>query len=152
MRILVDADACGVKCKIEKLARRFGINVIMICDTNHLVESDYAEVRYVDPGKDSADFAILNNCQSGDIVVTNDGALASLVTVKKATAINSFGRIYSAKEIESALWSRYVMNMELKKGNGRHKVKGAHFASHTRTNFTESLLSLLNNPNAAMAG
>ena len=152
MKILVDADACGVKGKIEKLARRFGINVIMICDTNHLVESDYAEVRYVDPGKDSADFAILNKCQSGDIVVTNDGGLAAMVTAKKATAINSFGRIYSTKEIESALWSRYLMNMELKKRNGRHKIKGTHFDPHARTNFTESLLSLLNNPNAAMAG
>ena len=45
MQILVDADACPVVRIVEKLARERKIPVILLCDTNHVLNSEYSEVR-----------------------------------------------------------------------------------------------------------
>ena len=39
MRIFVDADACPVVKIVEKIAKRYGIDVILLCDTNHILTS-----------------------------------------------------------------------------------------------------------------
>ena len=35
MKILVDADACPVVSAVERVAKKHGISVILLCDTNH---------------------------------------------------------------------------------------------------------------------
>ena len=44
MRILVDADACPVVSIVEKTAKKYEIPVVLLCDTNHVLYSDYSEV------------------------------------------------------------------------------------------------------------
>ena len=41
MRILVDADACPVVSIVEKIAKKYEIPVILLCDTNVHYEMDY---------------------------------------------------------------------------------------------------------------
>ena len=52
MKILVDADACPVVRITEQVAKENGIPVTLLCDTNHVLQSDYSEVITVGAGAD----------------------------------------------------------------------------------------------------
>lgn len=41
MKILVDADACPVEAIVERIAEQYNIPVILLCDTNHVLQSAY---------------------------------------------------------------------------------------------------------------
>ena len=45
MKIFVDADACPVVRQIEAIARKYKVPVTLLCDTNHILTSDYSEVK-----------------------------------------------------------------------------------------------------------
>lgn len=40
MKILVDADACPVIGITERIAEEYGIPVILLCDTSHVLYSE----------------------------------------------------------------------------------------------------------------
>ena len=48
MQIFVDADACPVVGIVEKVAKEHSIPVTLLCDTNHVLSSDYSEVIVVE--------------------------------------------------------------------------------------------------------
>ena len=50
MKILVDADACPVVSAVERVAKKHGISVILLCDTNHVLHSEYSEVKMIGAG------------------------------------------------------------------------------------------------------
>ena len=50
MRIFVDADACPVVGIVEKVAKKHSVPVTLLCDTNHVLSSDYSEVVVVGAG------------------------------------------------------------------------------------------------------
>ncbi len=60
MRILVDADACPGKNIIEQVAQRYNLDLIMFCDINHVLNSSYGIIKYVDHGFQSVDMALIN--------------------------------------------------------------------------------------------
>ena len=72
MTIYIDADACPVTRIAEDIARRHGIPVTLLCDTNHVLTSDYSTVRVIGAGADAVDLALINLCRRGDIVITQD--------------------------------------------------------------------------------
>ncbi len=41
---LCDADACPVVRIVEKIAEKYTIPVTLLCDTNHVLQSNYSEV------------------------------------------------------------------------------------------------------------
>ena len=45
MQIFVDADACPVVFIVEAVARKYGVAVTLLCDTNHILYSDYCDDR-----------------------------------------------------------------------------------------------------------
>lgn len=51
--IWIDADACPVVRIVEKIAEKYTIPVTLLCDTNHVLESDYSEVIVVGAGADA---------------------------------------------------------------------------------------------------
>ena len=57
MQIYVDADACPVVGIVEELAIKYKIPVTLLCDTNHVLYSDYSEVKIIGAGADAVDFA-----------------------------------------------------------------------------------------------
>ena len=67
MKIYVDADACPVTRIAERVAKEHGIPVVLLCDTNHVLSSDYCENRVIGAGVDAVDIALINLCQRGDI-------------------------------------------------------------------------------------
>ena len=54
-------------------------------------------------GADSADFAIVERLQAGDVVVTQDIGLASMVLGCDAAAIGVRGRVYDKAAIDMQL-------------------------------------------------
>ena len=55
MKILVDADACPVVRIVEQVAKEFQIPVVLLCDTHHILKSDYSEIVIVGAGPDAVD-------------------------------------------------------------------------------------------------
>ena len=78
MTIYIDADACPVTRIAEDIARKHGIPVTLLCDTNHQLTSDYSTVKVIGAGADAVDIALINLCKRGDIVVTQDYGVAAL--------------------------------------------------------------------------
>lgn len=78
MTIYIDADACPVVRIVERVANNEGIPVVLLCDTNHRMESDYSEVITVGAGADAVDFKLISLCRAGDIVVTQDYGVAAM--------------------------------------------------------------------------
>lgn len=72
MKIFVDADACPVIDIVEDIATKYNIPVTLLCDTNHVLTSDYSEVIVVGAGADAVDYKLISICHRGDIVVTQD--------------------------------------------------------------------------------
>ena len=88
MRIFVDADACPVVQQPETVARRYGIPVTLLCDTNHVLRSAYSEVKIIGAGTDAVDFALVNLCQAGDVVITQDYGVAAMALGKRAYVLH----------------------------------------------------------------
>ena len=122
MKILVDADACPVVRLVEQIAERHGIPVTLLCDTNHLLFSDYSEVRVIGSGADAVDFALMNLCRRGDIVVTQDYGVAALALGKGAKAIHQSGRWYTDDNIDGLLMERHLAKKARR--SGKHHLKG----------------------------
>lgn len=145
MKILVDADACPVVKIVEQTAEKYELSVILLCDTNHVLQSDYskAEVKTVGAGSDAVDFELLNHCNKGDIVVTQDYGLAAMILGKGAYGIHQSGRWYTDENIDYMLMERH-MAKKARKGKGKHHLKGP--AKRTREddmNFAASLERLI---------
>jgi len=83
MNILIDADGCPVVDLTLQIAKRFGISVIILCDTSHQIEREGAQTLVFDKGSDSVDFALVNRVKPGDVIVTQDYGLANGVPMKQ---------------------------------------------------------------------
>lgn len=118
MKILIDADGCPVVKQATQIAKEKNIEVVIFCDTSHIINSDYAQIITVSKGADSVDFALVNEVQSGDIVVTQDYGLAAMVLSRGGKAITQNGMIISDSNLGLLLTSRY----ESKKA----RMSGAH--------------------------
>jgi len=88
MHIYVDADACPVVRQTEEVAQKHGVAVTLLCDTNHVLRSDYSEVKVIGAGADAVDLALVNLCRAGDLVVTQDYGVAAMALGKKAYAVH----------------------------------------------------------------
>jgi len=122
-QILVDADACPVIRIVERLAKAHGIPVTLLCDTNHVLTSDYAEVKVIGAGADAVDFALINLCRRGDVVVTQDYGVAALALGKGAYAIHQNGGLYTQDNIDQMLMERHLAR-KARMGKGKHHLKG----------------------------
>ena len=122
-RILVDADACPVIKIVEHIAKAHGIPVTLLCDTNHVLASDYAEVKVIGDGADAVDFALINLCRRGDVVVTQDYGVVALALGKGAYAIHQNGGLYTQDNIDQMLMERHLAR-KARMGKGKHHLKG----------------------------
>lgn len=108
MKILVDADASPVLSIVEELAKKHGLELIIVKNYNHVISSDYGRVVTVDNMKEAADLYIMNNCLAKDIIVTQDYGLAAMVIGKGSLVINQFGKIIDQDNIDFLLDQRHV--------------------------------------------
>lgn len=120
MRILIDADGCPVVDLTVRLAKKYGIECIILCDTSHEFNRDGAKTVVVEKGADSVDFKIVNLVGEGDIVVTQDYGLAAMCLARKAIPVSQNGLVYTDKNIDQLLFTRYV-SKKIRNAGGRMK-------------------------------
>ena len=65
MQIFVDADACPVVDIVETIAEKYNISTTLLCDTYHILYSDYSEVIVVGAGADAVDYKLISICHKG---------------------------------------------------------------------------------------
>ena len=123
MKIFVDADACPVVEIVENIATKYNIPVTLLCDTNHVLTSDYSEVIVVGAGADAVDYKLISICHRGDIVVTQDYGVAAMVLGKGAFAIHQSGKWYTNENIDQMLMERHL-NKKARRASSRNHIKG----------------------------
>ena len=123
MRIFVDADACPVVKIIEKIAKKYSVGVTLLCDTNHILQSNYSEVRIIGAGADAVDYALVNMLKKGDVAVTQDYGVAAMVLTKGGFCIHQSGRIFTDDNIGGLLMDRHLAK-KARMSNSKHHIKG----------------------------
>ena len=123
MRIFIDADACPVVRQTEEVAKKYSVPVMLLCDTNHILQSDYSEVKVIGAGADAVDFALVNLCQAGDVVITQDYGVAAMALGKRAYAMHQNGWQYTNENIERLLMERHLTK-KARRASGKHHLKG----------------------------
>jgi uncharacterized protein YaiI (UPF0178 family) len=121
LRIIIDGDSCPVVRIIQKIATEYKIDVILFCSYCHVPKENLnMETVVVDAEPQAVDMAIVNRIIQGDVVVTQDYGLASIVLSKKAKAISPTGKIYTEGNIDQLLYNRYL-GQKIRKSGGRLK-------------------------------
>ncbi|MDJ1121347.1 DUF188 domain-containing protein [Olsenella sp. YH-ols2217] len=157
VRVLIDADACPVTRETLEICRDRGVPAALYGNGTQNLER---HVRPGDPrsskdgkrgfwietvtcqgGADSADFAIVEDLEPGDIVVTQDIGLAAMVLGREARAIGVRGRVYDRATIDMQLFIRH----EEKKArrNGERTGGPNKFSSDDRRRFRSGLERLI---------
>lgn len=143
MKILVDADACPVVSIVEHVASKYRIPVILLCDTNHVLQSAYSEVKVIGAGADAVDFALVGLCQKGDLVVTQDYGVAAMILGKGAYGIHQSGKWYTDENIDRMLMERHI-SKKVRRSKLKHHLKGpVKRTAEDDTRFEESLERLI---------
>ena len=143
MTIYVDADACPVIKITEQCAKKFELPVVLLCDTNHILTSEYSKVVTIGAGSDAVDFALINRCNKGDIVVTQDYGVAALALGKGAHPIHQSGKWYTNDNINQMLMERHIAKLERRKSSKHHFKGPKKRTTEDDVRFEESLLQLI---------
>ena len=141
-RILVDADACPVRREVERVAARLKVRICYFANAAQtLAEGADRRVIRVDDRRDAADFALVMQCRSGDIVVTDDLGLASMALGAGADALSSRGRRYTKDIMPLLLEQRHVARKARRAGQ---RTRGPNaFTSADRQRFVRELTRLV---------
>ena len=113
MQIWVDADACPNVIKVILFRAATRAQVALTLVANQLLRtppSPYIKAIQVPSGFDVADSKIVQQLQSGDLVVTADIPLAALVIEKGGHALNPRGEFYTTENIRERLAMRNFMD------------------------------------------
>lgn len=108
MEIYIDADGCPVVDLTLRIAARYGVPCVIVCDTSHEFSRENARTILVDKGADSVDFALVNRIKKGDLAVTQDYGLAAMCLAKGAQAVNQNGLRYTQENIGGLLETRHA--------------------------------------------
>lgn len=161
--LFIDADACPVTKEALACARRARIPVVIAGNSTqnlerHIRRDDprepseargadadhdgfWVETLSMGTGSDSADFAIMECLEPGDVVVTQDIGLASMVLGRGCAAIGVRGRVYDKATIDIQLFIRHE-EKKVRRAGGRTKGPDA-FCPDDRERFVRNLTSLL---------
>lgn len=152
--LFIDADACPVTREAIDAARHAKVACVIAGNstqnlTRNIRSTDPTEPRdgfwvrtlQVGIGADSADFAIVEELQPHDVVVTQDIGLASIVLGRGAHAIGVRGHVYSPLTIDSMMFIRHE-EKKVRRAGGRTRGPAA-FEDEDRERFVRNLRRLL---------
>ena len=143
MNIFVDADACPVTAIVEKIAKEYQIPVVLLCDTNHMLSSEYCTVKVIDAGRDAVDIALINLVKKDDIVVTQDYGVAAMALGRDAKAIHQSGRWYTNENIDRLLMERHIAKEARRKSSKNHLHGPKKRTDEDNKRFEESFRQLI---------
>lgn len=140
-RILIDADGCPVVDEAVQVARQFGVECIVLCDTAHEYEQECAQTMVFAKGADSMDFGLVNMVRPCNIVVTQDYGLAAMCLARSARVLDQNGMEYTASNIDRLLDARHVAK-KVRRGGGRLKGPSRRTPEQDKA-FVRTLLRML---------
>ena len=120
MKILIDGDGCPVIDIAISVAKKFNIEVVIMCDTSHIFNKEGAKTMVFSKGADSVDFDLINYIEKEDVVITQDYGLAAIAMNKASHVINQNGMIYNDENIDRLLYSRHI-SKKIRKSGGKTK-------------------------------
>ncbi|GMV90400.1 MAG: hypothetical protein AMXMBFR82_01780 [Candidatus Hydrogenedentota bacterium] len=140
--IFVDADGCPVKDEVYRVAKRYGLRVVLVANTwMRVPEEDGIELVVVDDGFDAADDWIVEHVRERDIVVTADIPLAARCLKQGAFALGPKGRVFTEASIGDALATREILSHM--REHGTMTGGPAPFAKTDRSRFLQRLDDLV---------
>jgi hypothetical protein len=111
LNIFVDADGCPVKQEVYRVAKRYGLKVILVSNSRMRTPPEkWLEIVIVDGQFNAADDWIVRHVGVNDIVISADIPLASRCLEKGAQVIAPTGRVFSEASIGDALASRELLS------------------------------------------
>lgn len=144
VRFVIDGDGSPVKNEVIKLGKEYSVPVLIVTSVDHFTTKEYPDFIsfiYVDKGADGADYRIVKEIQPGDIVITQDYGLASLLLGKQVRVFHHSGKEYLPETIDALLTQRYIGGQMRKAGK---RTKGPKpFTQSDRDYFTATLKKVL---------
>ncbi|WP_132370504.1 DUF188 domain-containing protein [Melghiribacillus thermohalophilus] len=120
--IFVDADQCPVKKEICMFTQKYSFTPFFVTTyQNNPAHVECGKWCLVDQGIESVDYFILNQVKPGDLVVTDDLSLATLLTIRRVQVLTSRGRLISEKDAEHILLRKHL---RMKNQRKNVRVKG----------------------------
>lgn len=144
MIIWVDADACPNDAKdiLFRAAVRTRTKLILVANnTLYPSRSPYISTVRVSQGFDEADNYIVDNLESGDLVITADIPLAADVIAKKGQVLNPRGERYTPNDIKQRLGMRNMMDQL--RSSGVQTGGPSTYGSKEKANFARELDKIL---------
>lgn len=123
IQIYVDADACPIVRIVEKLAKEYHIPCTLLCDTNHVLSSEYSDVIIVSAGADAVDFKLVSLLKKEDICVSQDYGVAAMALGKGCFAIHQSGKWYTNENIDQMLMERHL-SKKARRSSKKNHLKG----------------------------
>ena len=144
MRLIIDGDGSPVKDTTIEVALEQVLDVVIVTSIDHYSLKEYpgnVSFVYVDKGADAADYKIVQLIKAGDILVTQDYGLASLVLPKGVRVLHQLGYEYTKDNIDGLLEQRYF-SAKVRKSGGHTKGPKA-FTKADRETFKSKLIDLI---------
>ena len=108
--IYVDADGCPVKDEVFRVARRYGLRVILVANSRMRIPEDgRLQLVVVGDHLNAADDWIVENVATADIVITGDIPLASRCLKKGTEVLGLRGRPFTEDNIGDVLATRDLL-------------------------------------------
>lgn len=137
-KILVDADSSPVKQEVYRVARRYGIKVVLVANSSMVVPpEDWLEMVVVSSQLDAADDWIVDHVSRNDILITEDIPLAARSLKKGARVLSPKGLIFLENSIGNMLATRDLMTHL--RDIGINTTGPAAFSKKDRSHFLQAL-------------
>ncbi|MBU9712072.1 YaiI/YqxD family protein [Evansella tamaricis] len=123
-KIFVDGDACPVVKEILEVAKKNDAQVMFVSSYAHMRKEEFPSLVthiMVDQDREAADLKIVNLIKKGDLAITDDLGLSSLLLAKGVLILTSRGNWITDQKIDYLLDSRHLAAKKRRAGG---KTKG----------------------------
>ncbi|SFD67956.1 hypothetical protein SAMN05428981_1011409 [Bacillus sp. OV194] len=145
-KVWVDGDACPVPIRnsIIEHCREFNLSAFFVISYAHYTApSPGVEWILVDANREEVDLYLMNHSMKGDIAVTQDFGLASILVPKGVITFHPRGFLYREEDMEKMLFERYISGKERRAGK---RTKGpAKFQDSDLERFSGQFKKMLSN-------
>ena len=144
MKVYIDADASPVQQEVIQITEQYHVSVVLVKSFSHFSHASlpsHVSVQYVDKGAEMADFKIMSIVKPGDVIITQDYGLASMLLGKGCYVMHHKGFQYTEHNIDRLLSSRHASAQARRAG---YRTKGPKaFTDEDRAKFANAFQNLL---------